>query len=385
MKHLIQPRVQAIQLSGIRQFFNLVSGRPGLVSLTIGQPDFPTPDHVKVAAQEAIAADFTTYTANAGLLELRQAACQFVADKYGLRYSPDEVIATVGASQALDITFRTILEEGTEVLLPAPVYPGYEPLIRLCGAKPVYIDTRQNGFRLSAELIKPYLTDKTRCLVLPYPSNPTGTTLSSEALEAIAALMKGRPIWIVSDEIYSELVYCGRHRSIAEWLPEQTIVINGLSKSHSMTGWRIGLVFAPSFVIEQMVKVHQYSVSCTSSISQKAAVEALTAGKNDAEAMRAAYAERLEYAYNRLTAMGLPVEKPDGAFYLFPSIAAFRMPSFDFALDVVEKAGVALVPGSAFSEYGEGYVRLSYAYSLDVLKEGLDRLERYVHEKRNSL
>jgi aminotransferase len=385
VKHLIQPRVQAIQLSGIRQFFNLVSGRPGLVSLTIGQPDFPTPDHVKVAAQEAIAADFTTYTANAGLLELRQAACQFVADKYGLRYSPDEVIATVGASQALDITFRTILEEGTEVLLPAPVYPGYEPLIRLCGAKPVYIDTRQNGFRLSAELIKPYLTDKTRCLVLPYPSNPTGTTLSSEALEAIAALMKGRPIWIVSDEIYSELVYRGRHRSIAEWLPEQTIVINGLSKSHSMTGWRIGLVFAPSFVIEQMVKVHQYSVSCTSSISQKAAVEALTAGKNDAEAMRAAYAERLEYAYNRLTAMGLPVEKPDGAFYLFPSIAAFRMPSFDFALDVVEKAGVALVPGSAFSEYGEGYVRLSYAYSLDVLKEGLDRLERYVHEKRNSL
>ncbi|PJW21356.1 pyridoxal phosphate-dependent aminotransferase [Geobacillus thermodenitrificans] len=385
MKHLIQPRVQAIQLSGIRQFFNLVSGRPGLVSLTIGQPDFPTPDHVKVAAQEAIAADFTTYTANAGLLELRQAACQFVADKYGLRYSPDEVIATVGASQALDITFRTILEEGTEVLLPAPVYPGYEPLIRLCGAKPVYIDTRQNGFRLSAELIKPYLTDKTRCLVLPYPSNPTGTTLSSEALEAIAALMKGRPIWIVSDEIYSELVYRGRHRSIAEWLPEQTIVINGLSKSHSMTGWRIGLVFAPSFVIEQMVKVHQYSVSCTSSISQKAAVEALTAGKNDAEAMRATYAERLEYAYNRLTAMGLPVEKPDGAFYLFPSIAAFRMPSFDFALDVVEKAGVALVPGSAFSEYGEGYVRLSYAYSLDVLKEGLDRLERYVHEKRNSL
>jgi aminotransferase len=385
VKHLIQPRVQAIQLSGIRQFFNLVSGRPGLVSLTIGQPDFPTPDHVKVAAQEAIAADFTTYTANAGLLELRQAACQFVADKYGLRYSPDEVIATVGASQALDITFRTILEEGTEVLLPAPVYPGYEPLIRLCGAKPVYIDTRQNGFRLSAELIKPYLTDKTRCLVLPYPSNPTGTTLSSEALEAIAALMKGRPIWIVSDEIYSELVYRGRHRSIAEWLPEQTIVINGLSKSHSMTGWRIGLVFAPSFVIEQMVKVHQYSVSCTSSISQKAAVEALTAGKNDAEAMRAAYAERLEYAYNRLTAMGLPVEKPDGAFYLFPSIAAFRMPSFDFALDVVEKAGIALVPGSAFSEYGEGYVRLSYAYSLDVLKEGLDRLERYVHEKRNSL
>ncbi|ADI27495.1 aminotransferase A [Geobacillus zalihae] len=382
MKHLIQPRVQAIQLSGIRQFFNLVADRPGLVSLTIGQPDFPTPDHVKAAAQEAIAADFTTYTANAGLLELRQAACQFVADKYGLRYTPDEVIATVGASQALDIAFRTILEEGTEVLLPAPVYPGYEPLIRLCGAKPVYIDTRPNGFRLSAELIAPYLTEKTRCLVLPYPSNPTGTALSAEELENIASLLKGRPIWIVSDEIYSELVYHGRHHSIAEWLPEQTIVINGLSKSHSMTGWRIGFVFAPAFAVEQMVKVHQYSVSCTSSISQKAAVEALTAGKNDAEVMRAAYAERLEYAYSRLTAMGLPVEKPDGAFYLFPSIAAFGMSSFDFALDVVENAGVALVPGSAFSEYGEGHVRLSYAYSLDVLKEGLDRLERYIQTKR---
>ncbi|RXS84318.1 aminotransferase A [Geobacillus sp. PK12] len=382
MKHLIQPRVQAIQLSGIRQFFNLVADRPGLVSLTIGQPDFPTPDHVKAAAQEAIAADFTTYTANAGLLELRQAACQFVADKYGLRYTPDEVIATVGASQALDIAFRTILEEGTEVLLPAPVYPGYEPLIRLCGAKPVYIDTRPNGFRLSAELIAPYLTEKTRCLVLPYPSNPTGTALSAEELENIASFLKGRPIWIVSDEIYSELVYHGRHHSIAEWLPEQTIVINGLSKSHSMTGWRIGFVFAPAFAVEQMVKVHQYSVSCTSSISQKAAVEALTAGKNDAEVMRAAYAERLEYAYSRLTAMGLPVEKPDGAFYLFPSIAAFGMSSFDFALDVVENAGVALVPGSAFSEYGEGHVRLSYAYSLDVLKEGLDRLERYIQTKR---
>ncbi|MEB3749377.1 aminotransferase A [Geobacillus sp. FSL W8-0032] len=382
MKHLIQPRVQSIQISGIRQFFNLVAGRPGVISLTIGQPDFPTPEHVKTAAQEAIAAGFTTYTANAGLLELRQAACQFVADKYGLRYTPDEVIATVGASQALDIVFRTILEEGTEVLLPAPVYPGYEPLIRLCGAKPVYIDTRPNGFRLSAELIAPYLTEKTRCVILPYPSNPTGTALAAEELARIASLLQGRPIWIVSDEIYSELVYRGRHRSIAEWLPEQTIVINGLSKSHSMTGWRIGFVFAPAFAVEQMIKVHQYSVSCTSSISQKAALEALTAGKNDAETMRAAYLERLEYAYGRLTAMGLPVEKPDGAFYLFPSIAAFGMSSFDFALDAVENAGVALVPGSAFSDYGEGHVRLSYAYSLDVLKEGLDRLERYIQQKR---
>jgi aminotransferase len=382
VEHLIHSRVKNIEISGIRKFFNMVADHPDLISLTIGQPDFPTPEHVKEAGQEAIAANFTAYTHNAGFLELRQAACRFVAEKYGLSYEPDEVIATVGASQALDITFRTILEEGTEVILPGPVYPGYEPLIQLCGAKPIYIDTRANGFRLSAELIAPYLNERTRCIVLPYPSNPTGVTLSEQALQEIAELVKGRPIWIVSDEIYSELVYHGRHHSIAKWLRDQTIVINGLSKSHSMTGWRIGFVFAPSFVTKHMIKVHQYSVSCTSSVSQKAALAALTAGINDAEAMRNQYKQRMEYTYDRLVRMGLQVEKPDGAFYLFPSIASFGLSSFDFALDVVHKAGVALVPGSAFSKYGEGYVRLSYAYSLDVLKEGLNRLERYIKEKQ---
>ncbi|EZP78978.1 aminotransferase A [Parageobacillus genomosp. 1] len=382
MEHLIHSRVKNIEISGIRKFFNMVADHPDLISLTIGQPDFPTPEHVKEAGKEAITANFTTYTHNAGFLELRQAACRFVSEKYGLQYEPDEVIATVGASQALDITFRTILEEGTEVILPGPVYPGYEPLIQLCGAKPVYVDTRANGFRLSAELIAPYLNERTRCIVLPYPSNPTGVTLSEQALREIAELVKGQPIWIVSDEIYSELVYDGKHHSIAKWLREQTIVINGLSKSHSMTGWRIGFVFAPSFVTKHMIKVHQYSVSCTSSVSQKAALVALTAGKNDAEAMRNQYKQRMEYTYDRLVRMGLQVEKPDGAFYLFPSIAPFGLSSFDFALDVVHKAGVALVPGSAFSKYGEGHVRLSYAYSFDVLKEALNRLERYIKEKQ---
>jgi len=382
VEHLIHSRVKNIEISGIRKFFNMVADRPGLISLTIGQPDFPTPEHVKEAGKEAITGNFTTYTHNAGFLELRQAACDFIREKYGLDYQPDEVITTVGASEALDITFRTILEEGTEVILPGPVYPGYEPLIRLCGAKPVYIDTRPNGFRLSAELIAPHLNERTRCIVLPYPSNPTGATLSEQELREIAALVKGRPIWVVSDEIYSELIYNGRHHSIAKWLREQTIVINGLSKSHSMTGWRVGFVFAPSFVTKHMLKVHQYSVSCTSSISQKAALAALTAGKNDAEAMRLQYKERMEYAYRRLIDMGLKVEKPNGAFYLFPSIAAFGQSSFDFAIDVVNKAGVALVPGSAFSQYGEGHVRLSYAYSLDMLKEGLDRLERYIKERQ---
>lgn len=382
MEHLIHPRVKSIEISGIRKFFNMVADRPNLISLTIGQPDFPTPEHVKKAGKEAIAHNFTTYTHNAGLAEVRQAACQFVREKYGLDYNEQEVIVTIGASQAIDIAFRTILEEGVEVILPGPVYPGYEPIIRMCGAKPVYVDTRHNGFRLSTELIKPYLNERTRCIVLPYPSNPTGVTLSEQELLELAHFLKDRPVWILSDEIYSELVYDDKHRSIAVFLRDQTIVINGLSKSHSMTGWRIGFVFAPEFLTKHMIKVHQYSVSCASSISQKAAIAALTAGKNDAEAMRIEYQKRMEYAYHRLVDMGFHVEKPTGAFYLFPSIQSFGQSSFDFALDLVDKAGVAVVPGSAFSTYGEGYVRLSYAYSFETLKEGLDRIEQYIRQKR---
>jgi aminotransferase len=382
VEHLINSRIKNIEISGIRKFFNMVAHHPNLISLTIGQPDFPTPQHVKEAGKEAITNNFTTYTHNAGFVELRQAACDFVREKYGLNYDENEVIVTVGASQAIDIAFRTILEEGVEVILPAPVYPGYEPLIRMCGAKPVYVDTRENGFRLSAELVAPYINERTRCIVLPYPSNPTGATLSEQELLDLAHLLKDRPIWILSDEIYSELVYHGRHHSIATWLRNQTIVINGLSKSHSMTGWRIGFVFAPAFLTTHMLKAHQYSVSCTSSISQKAAFAALTSGKDDAEPMRKQYAERMEYAYDRLVNMGLQVEKPAGAFYLFPSIAPFGKTSFDFALDLVNKAGVAVVPGSAFSQYGEGYVRLSYAYSFETLKEGLDRLERYIIQQK---
>lgn len=382
MEHLIHPFVKNIEISGIRKFFNMVADRPNLISLTIGQPDFPTPDHVKEAGKAAIDNNFTTYTHNAGLPEVRQAACQFVREKYGLDYNEQEVIVTIGASQAIDIAFRTILEEGVEVILPGPIYPGYEPIIRMCGATPVYVDTRHNGFRLSAALIEPYITERTRCIVLPYPANPTGVTLCEQELLELAHLLNEQPIWILSDEIYSELVYDGKHCSIASWLRNQTIVINGLSKSHSMTGWRIGFVFAPEFLIKHMIKVHQYSVSCASSISQKAALAALTAGKHDADEMRKQYQKRMEYAYQRLVDMGFHVEKPTGAFYLFPSIQSFGQSSFDFALDLVDKAGVAVVPGSAFSEYGEGYVRLSYAYSFETLKEGLDRLEQYIRQKR---
>lgn len=381
MEHLVNSKVKQIEISGIRKFFNMVADYKDVISLTIGQPDFATPQHVKEAGIRAIEENYTTYTHNAGIYELREAACQFMNDKYGLTYNPDhEVIVTVGASQAIDCTFRTLLEEGSEVILPSPVYPGYEPLIKLAGGIPIYVDTTKNQFKLTAELLKPYLTDKTRCIVLPYPSNPTGVTLDAHELKEIADLVRGRNLFILSDEIYSELVYGRKHTSIANFLREQTIVINGLSKSHSMTGWRVGLLFAPEVVSKHLLKVHQYNVSCATSVAQKAAIEALTVGKDDADVMKKSYEERLNYVYQRLINMGFDVVKPDGAFYLFPSIKKFKQTSFDFALSLVKNAGVALVPGSAFSEYGEGYVRLSYAVSMEQLVEAMDRIEKYIKQ-----
>ncbi len=381
MEHLLNKRVQDIQISGIRKFSNMVANHPNAISLTIGQPDFPTPEHIKEAGKRAIDGNKTTYTHNAGLIELRRAASRFMEHQYGLVYDTDtEIITTNGASEAIDIAFRTILDEGSEVILPGPVYPGYEPIIKLCGAVPVYVDTRETDFKINAEMIRNSLTDKTRCVILPYPSNPTGCVLDQGSIHEIAEVLKDREIFVLSDEIYSELLYGASHVSIASIpaIRDKTIVINGLSKSHSMTGWRIGFTFAPAYITQQMLKVHQYNATCASTISQHAAVEALTHGIHDADEMKEAYQTRLDYAYERLVAMGLDVVKPEGAFYIFPSVAKFGLTSFEFAAQLLEKGGVALVPGSAFSEYGEGYVRLSYAYSMEVLEEGLDRLEKFI-------
>ncbi|MDQ0155827.1 aminotransferase A [Robertmurraya andreesenii] len=382
MEHLINHNVKNIEISGIRKFFNLVAGTKDLISLTIGQPDFPTPEHVKIAGKKAIDENFTSYTHNAGIFELREAAAQFVKEKYDLEYDAEtEIITTVGASEAIDITFRTILEEGTEVILPGPVYPGYEPIIRLCGAKPVHANTTANQFRLTADIIEKYITNKTRCIVLPYPSNPTGVSLTKKEITDIANLLKDKDIFILADEIYSELVYNAEHFSIGTILKDKTIVINGLSKSHSMTGWRIGFIFAPAYLAQHILKVHQYNVSCATSISQYAALEALTNGKNDALTMKNEYLTRRDYVYERLTKIGLKVVNPDGAFYFFVKLPDRYPNSFDFALALVEKARVAVVPGSAFSSYGEGYFRLSYAYSMDTLKEALDRIEKFFAEE----
>lgn len=377
----INDRVKSIEISGIRKFSNLVAPYKDVISLTIGQPDFPTPLHIKEAAKKAIDEDYTVYTHNAGFIAVREAACQYVKKKYHLSYNPaDEVIVTIGASEAIDIALRTILTEDCEVIIPAPVYPGYEPIITLSGAKPVYADVTNNDFRLTADILEKYITNKTRCLILTYPSNPTGVTLSQDELEQLAKLIKKHNIYVIADEIYSELVFEQSHTSIASYLEDQTIVINGLSKSHSMTGWRIGFLFAKKELCQQILKVHQYNVSCASSISQMAALAALTDGFNDAAPMREEYKRRRDYVYGRLQDMHLDVVKPDGAFYFFVKLPHGYDSSFDFALKLAEEGKVAVVPGSAFTTYGEGYFRISYAYSMENLQQALDRLQTFLNK-----
>ncbi|RFU63462.1 aminotransferase A [Peribacillus glennii] len=379
MEHLLNPRVKNIEISGIRKFYNMVANMEDMISLTIGQPDFGTPGHIKAAAKKAIDENFTVYTHNAGFMELREAASVYFNKKYGLDYrSEDEIIVTAGASEAIDVILRTILTEKSEVILPGPVYPGYEPVIQLCGARPVYADITKNGFKLTVDILKHYINDRTRCIILPYPSNPTGVTLSQEELRDIAELVRGKDIFILADEIYSELVFDQEHTSIAAYLREQTIVINGLSKSHSMTGWRIGFILAPSEISRHILKVHQYNVTCAASVSQQAALAALKDGYDDAIPMKEEYAKRRDYVYKRLSDLKFRVVKPDGAFYFFVQVPDGFGSSLEFCLDLVEKAKVAVVPGDAFSPLGEGYFRISFAYSMETLKTAMDRMEAYL-------
>jgi aminotransferase len=323
----------------------------------------------------------TGYTTNSGLPELRKAIASFVDRRYGLKYDPEsEILVTIGASEALDIAFRTILDEGCEVILPAPIYPAYEPLIRLCGAIPVFIDTRENGFKLNAEMIKTKLTEKTRCVLLPYPSNPCGCILEKEVLQEIANLLTEKEIFVISDEIYSELTYGMNHHSIASFpgMKEKTIVINGVSKSHAMTGWRIGLTLAPNYLTEQMLKIHVFNTVCATSASQYAALEALAEDLIEVDQMKAEYQKRRDYVFDRIKSMGLDVKWSEGAFYLFPSIKNTGMSSEEFTEKLIDQAKVAVIPGSAFSTYGEGYIRISYANSMGNLEEGLNRLEEFL-------
>lgn len=379
-------QLDKIQVSLIRQFDQAISEIPGVLRLTLGEPDFTTPDHVKEAAKRAIDQDQSYYTGMSGLLTLRQAASDFVKEKYQLDYNPDnEILVTIGATEALSATLTAILEEGDKVLLPAPAYPGYEPIVNLVGAEIVEIDTTENGFVLTPEMLEKAILeqgDKLKAVILNYPANPTGITYSREQLEALAAVLRKYEIFVVCDEVYSELTYTGEnHVSLGTMLRDQAIIINGLSKSHAMTGWRLGFIFAPANFTAQLIKSHQYLVTAANTMAQHAAVEALTAGKNDAEPMKKEYIQRRDYIIEKMTKLGFEIIKPDGAFYIFAKIpAGYNQDSFAFLKDFAQKKAVAFIPGAAFGQYGEGYVRLSYAASMGTIREAMKRLEEYMRE-----
>ena len=379
-------QLDKIQVSLIRQFDQAISEIPGVLRLTLGEPDFTTPDHVKEVAKRAIDQNQSYYTGMSGLLTLRQAASDFVKEKYQLDYNPEnEILVTIGATEALSATLTAILEEGDKVLLPAPAYPGYEPIVNLVGAEIVEIDTTENGFVLTPEMLEKAILeqgDKLKAVILNYPANPTGITYSREQLEALAEVLRKYEIFVVCDEVYSELTYTGEaHVSLGTMLRDQAIIINGLSKSHAMTGWRLGLIFAPAAFTAQLIKSHQDLVTAANTMAQHAAVEALTAGKNDAEPMKKEYIQRRDYIIEKMTALGFEIIKPDGAFYIFAKIpAGNNQDSFAFLKDFAQKKAVAFIPGAAFGRYGEGYVRLSYAASMETIKEAMKRLEEYMRE-----
>ncbi|MBO0439517.1 pyridoxal phosphate-dependent aminotransferase [Candidatus Enterococcus ikei] len=376
-------QVYKIAVSTIRQFDEQVTNIEGIIKLTLGEPDFNTPEHVKTAAHDAINNNFSHYSGMAGLTDVREAATFFMKEKYGVSYQPSsEVLVTVGATEAISSSLLSILEPGDKVLMPAPIYPGYEPVITLAQAEPVYIDTSSNNFILTPEMIEEAMTehgDKVKAIILNYPSNPTGVTYNREEVRAISEVLKNYPIFVISDEIYSELTYEDQHVSIAEFIPEQTILINGLSKSHAMTGWRIGFIFGPENLIAEIIKVHQYLVTAASTISQKAAVRALIEGMNDAAVMKEEYRERRDFVYNQMTALGFEVARPNGAFYIFAKIPeGYEQDSMQFCVDLAQKQAVAIIPGVAFGKEAEGYVRISYAADLKTLKEAMKRIEKYI-------
>lgn len=375
--------VYEIAVSLIRQFDEKVSGIPNMLKLTLGEPDFNTPEHVKEAGQQAIKDNFSHYTGMSGLIDVREAASRFLSEKYTVNYQPTtEVLVTVGATEALSASLLSILEAGDKVLLPAPTYTGYEPLILLAGAEPVYIDTRETGFVLTPEQIDQAMEehgDKVKAIIITSPSNPTGVAYNETEVSALSETLKKYPIFVISDEIYSELNYETKHVSFGKYLRDQTIVINGLSKSHAMTGWRIGFIFAPAELVEQIIKVHQYLVTAASTISQKAAVRALVQGISDAEVMREEYRERRDYVYQAMTKLGFEVARPSGAFYIFAKIPAeYEQDSMAFCIDLAEKNQLAIIPGIAFGPEGEGYVRISYAASMESLVEAMNRLSTYL-------
>lgn len=378
--------VQSLKPSGIRKFFDIVSEMKDAISLGVGEPDFDTPWHIRDEGIFALEKGKTFYTSNSGLKELREEICNYLKRKQNIKYDPQsEVIVTVGGSEAIDIGLRALINPGDEVIIPQPSYVSYEPCAILAGAKPVIINLKaENEFRLTAEELKNAITDKTKVLILPYPNNPTGAIMEQKDLEEIAKIIIEKDIYVMSDEIYAELTYKGEHVSIAslDGMKERTILINGFSKAYAMTGWRLGYACAPKEIIKQMTKIHQFAIMCAPTTSQYAAVDALKHGDEDIKMMRQAYNQRRRFLLNAFKEMNLECFEPYGAFYVFPCIKEFGMTSEEFATRFLEEEKVAAVPGNAFGDSGEGYLRISYAYSLDNLKIAMERLKRFVQNLR---
>lgn len=382
MKNPIGKKIVDIKPSGIRKFFDIVQETEGAISLGVGEPDFDTPWHIRDEGIYSLEKGRTFYTSNSGLKELRTEVSEYIKRTQGVSYDPlKEIFITVGGSEAIDLALRAMIDPGDEVLIPQPSYVSYEPCAILADATPVIIELKEeNQFRLTAEEVLEKVTDKTKILVLPFPNNPTGAVMEKEDLEKIAAVVREKDLYIISDEIYGELTYNGKHVSIVSLpgMKERTILINGFSKAYAMTGWRLGYACGPEEIVTQMVKIHQFAIMCAPTTSQYAAVEALKNGDEDVKMMREQYNHRRRYLLNEFKRIGLPCFEPYGAFYVFPCIKKFGMTSDDFCTRLLKEEKLAVVPGTAFGDCGEGYIRISYAYSLDNLKTAMERLENFI-------
>ena len=386
MRNPLSDKVINIKPSGIRKFFDLVQEMPDAISLGVGEPDFDTPWHVREEGIYSLEKGRTFYTSNAGLMDLRIAICNYLNRRFNLTYDPkSEVCVTVGGSEGIDIALRAMINPGDEVIIPEPCYVSYLPCVELTDGVPVTIELQEkNAFKLTAEELEAAITDKTKILILSYPNNPTGAVMTEEDLKPIAELVQKYDLFVISDEIYAELTYLEKHASIAS-LPgmrDRTVVINGFSKAFAMTGWRLGYAVGPELIVRQMTKIHQFCIMAAPTTSQYAGVEALNNGEEDATMMRESYDQRRHYLLGRFKEMGLSCFEPHGAFYMFPCIKEFGMTSEEFASALLKAEEVAIVPGTAFGNCGEGFLRVSYAYSIEELKAAMERIERFITKLR---
>ena len=382
MRDALSGKVKQIKPSGIRKFFDIVSEMDDAISLGVGEPDFDTPWHIREEGIYSLEKGRTFYTSNSGLKELKEEVSKYLDRRFGLKYEPSgEIMITVGGSEAIDGALRAMLDEGDEVILPQPSYVSYEPCIVLADGVPIIVELKEeNGFKLTRQQLEEVVTEKTKILIMPFPNNPTGAIMTEEELNPIVDFVIEHDLFVISDEIYSELTYSGTHASIGAFpgMKERTIVINGFSKSYAMTGWRLGYACGPKVILDQILKIHQFAIMCAPTTSQYAAIEALRHGDADVEKMRNEYDRRRRFLLNAFQEMGIECFEPFGAFYMFPSIKKFGMSSDEFATRLLKEEKIAVVPGTAFGDCGEGFLRISYAYSIEDLKAALERIESFI-------